>query len=83
MSDFKVWLLGSEDGYELPLWWRIRSRVRVKLSRALRKLRPANATCNACEYRGRRTRRGKWCPACWEDEGGELIRDQKPKGSES
>lgn len=38
--------------------------------------RKANATCNACGYRGVRTRHGKWCPACHEDEGGELIRDR-------
>jgi hypothetical protein len=38
----------------------------------------ANATCNVCGYRGVRTKRGIWCPACWDDGpdgGGELILD--------
>lgn len=52
--------------YGVLLWW----------SRTKRKLWPANAECNNldCGYFGRRTRRGKWCPACWDDGGGELIR---------
>lgn len=40
----------------------------------------ANARCNKCGYRGRLSSwqpRRKWCPACWEDEGGELIRDHR------
>lgn len=57
------------------LKWRIWNALR----RTHRRLWPVNATCNNddCGYRGRRTRRGKWCPACWEDGGGELIRDQE------
>lgn len=68
------WLLGSGDGWTLPLWWRVRSRITLGVSRTLYRLRPANATCNACGFRGRRTRRGIYCPACYEDENGELIR---------
>lgn len=44
-------------------------------ARLLRKLfLPVNATCNECGYRGHRSRRGIWCPACYGDESGELIR---------
>ena len=57
------------------MYWRLRlSMVRLK-----HKLWPVNATCNNpwCGYRGRRTRRGIWCPACWDDGGGELILDSE------
>lgn len=58
-----------------PFYWEPSPWVRLRLW-ANRKLRRApNATCNACGYGGVRTRRRIWCPACWEDEGGELILD--------
>lgn len=62
------------DPFDLPTPW----RVRVRLWAAQHLRRKANATCNACYYRGVRTRRGKWCPSCYDDgEGGELIRDPR------
>lgn len=68
--------IGDPFDWEPTPW----TRLRLWASRRLR--RKPNATCNACGYRGVRTSRGKWCPSCYEDEGGELIRDQKPEGSE-
>ena len=58
---------------------RLRTRVGLAIERARRRLWPPNATCNNddCEYRGRRILRWKWCPACWDDGGGELIRDNR------
>lgn len=61
--------IGDPWGWEPTPW----TRARLWAHRHFR--RRANATCNACDYRGIRTRRGKWCPACNEDLGGELIRD--------
>lgn len=62
--------IGDPFDWEPTPWGRLRLWVKRHLTRK------ANATCNACGYRGVRTRRGKWCPSCYEDEGGELIRDR-------
>lgn len=61
--------------YEPPL----HKRVWFAIQRAhhRRQARRVNATCDACGYRGIRTRRGKWCPACYEDLNGELILDRR------
>lgn len=65
-----------------PYDWEPTPWVRLRLwSRRLK--RRANATCDACGYRGVRTRRYRWCPACHEDLGGELIPDRKPGDLES
>ena len=77
------WLFGTEDGYVQPLWNRMKWRAVNSVSRMRRRLWPANSSCDACGYRCRRTRRGKWCPACWDDLGGELIRDRTSPISET
>lgn len=60
-----------------PFDWEPTPWTRVRLWAHRHVARKANATCNACGYRGVRTLRGKWCPSCYEDFGGELIRDQE------
>lgn len=64
-----------------PLWLRAKYTLLGCLSRTRRKIWSVNAECNNedCGYLGRRTRRGKWCPACWDDGGGELIRFERTK----
>jgi hypothetical protein len=56
--------------YREPTPW---TRLRLWVKRNL--ARKTNATCNECGYRGVRTRRGRFCPACYEDKNGELIKD--------
>lgn len=65
-----------------PYYWTPSLRNRIRLWWLHNVKRKPNATCDACGYRGVRTFRGRWCPACWEDEGGTLIRDRKPNFKE-
>ena len=69
--------IGDPFDWEPTPWPRLCLWARRRLTRK------ANATCGACGYRGIRTRRYRWCPACHEDFGGELIRDRKPVDSGS
>ncbi|GAA2577594.1 hypothetical protein GCM10009862_16130 [Microbacterium binotii] len=68
--------IGDPFHWQPTPWTRLRLWARRNLSRK------ANATCNACGYRGVRTRRGRWCPACYGDENGELILDATRAGGE-
>ena len=57
------------DPYDLDTAW----PTRVRLWAERRFARNPNATCDSCGYPGIRTRRGTWCPACYEDLNGERV----------